>query len=72
MLVAGSMRIAIGEVRGGETRIVKVPSGELLELRFNADRPRVWHSREPLAPGASAVLYIRHDGRVDMEDKIGR
>lgn len=72
VLTAAGTRIAVGTIRGGETRIVKVPSGEPIELRFMADKPRVWHSPGPIAPGASAVIYIQPDGRVDMRDRIGR
>ena len=73
VLSAGGREFAIGAIRNGETRIVRVPSGETLEVRFTGSKPRRWRSPEPLAPGASVVVYIRADERVDMEgQRIGR
>jgi len=71
-LAANGRIVVIGRMAGGETRIVRIPSGEPLEVRFTATKPRVWRSPEPIPPGASIVIYIRADGRVDMEGKIGR
>jgi hypothetical protein len=72
VLLAGGREFNIGRIRGGETRVIKIPSGEPFELRFTASKPRVWRSPEPLPPGASAVIYIRANERVDMESGIVR
>jgi hypothetical protein len=72
VLAAGGRHFAIGDMKNGETRIVRIPSGDNLEVRFTGTKPRVWRSPEPLPPGISVVLYIRADDRVDMEGKIGR
>ena len=71
VLISGGRRIEIGELRGGESRRVKIPSGEPLEVRFTGSRPRVWRSPEAIPPGASIVLYIAPDDRVVMHDRIG-
>ena len=71
-LSAGGRIVSVGRIRGGETRVVRIPSGEPLELRFTATKPRVWRSADVIPPGASIVLYIRADEKVDMVGKIGR
>lgn len=72
VLTTGGRDIPIRDLKNGETRIIRVLSGEPIELRFTGTRPRVWRSPEPLPPGISVVVYIRADDRVDMEGKIGR
>jgi hypothetical protein len=71
VILAGGARFELGKLRGGETRIVRIPSGEPLEVRFTASRARQWRSPEPIAPGASIVIYIRSDESVQMRDRIG-
>ncbi|HEX9608540.1 MAG TPA: hypothetical protein VF962_15030 [Gemmatimonadaceae bacterium] len=71
VLLVGGRRIEIGEMRAGESRIVRIPSGEPLEVRFTGSRPRVWRSPETIPPGASVVLYLAPDDRVMMRDRIG-
>ena len=72
VILAGGARFELGQLRGGETRVVRIPSGEPLEVRFTASRPRRWRSPEPIAPGASIVIYIRSDESVEMRDRIGK
>jgi hypothetical protein len=72
VLRTGGRDFAIGDIRNGETRILRIPSGDRIELRFTGTKPRVWRSPEPIPPGMSVVVYIRPDERVDMEGKIGR
>jgi hypothetical protein len=72
VLLAGGERTDIPGLRAGETRIVRVPSGEPLELRFTTGRQRVWRSEKPTTPGASIILYIRPDDTVEMRDRIGK
>ena len=70
VLSTGGAEFQIGALRGGETRIVRIPSGEPLEVRFTASRPRVWRSPDKITPGSSVVIYIRNDESVEMRDKI--
>ena len=70
MILAGGARFETGPLRAGETKIVKIPSGEPLEVRFTASRPRVWRSDDAVAPGASIVIYIRTDESVQLGERM--
>ena len=70
VLSTGGAEFQIGVLRGGETRIVRIPSGEPLEVRFTASHPRAWRSPDKIGPGSSVVIYIRNDESVEMRDKI--
>jgi hypothetical protein len=71
VLITGGQRIDVGTLRNGESRRVKIPSGEPLEVRFTGSRPRVWRSPEPIPPGAAVVLYIGPEDRIVMRDRLG-
>lgn len=70
---AAGARVDVGSLRSGETRIVSLPSGATVDLKFQGRRQsRHWQSIEPLQPGQSMMLYITPDERVAVRNRLDR
>ena len=62
---------AIGTIRSGETRVVKVESGDYLIVEFEASKHRRWQSPEKIVPAQSLILNLR-DEKVEIQPRVVR
>lgn len=58
--------IGIGRLTSGETRVVKIESGDYLTVEFDASRHRRWQSPDKIGPAQSLILG-RRDERVEIQ-----
>jgi hypothetical protein len=61
----------IGTIRSGETRVVKVESGDYLTVEFDASKHRRWQSPEKIIPAQSLILNLR-DEKVEIQPRAPR
>ena len=71
VLSAGGRRVEWAELRANETRVVTMPSGEVIMLSFVGEHTRRWSSPQPIAPGQSLVLYITATEKIDARSRLG-
>lgn len=57
---AGSS-IDVGTLRAGETRVVKIESGDYLTVELQSSRHRRWQSPDRITPAQSLILNLRDD-----------
>ncbi|GAC1436738.1 MAG: hypothetical protein NVSMB68_08780 [Thermoanaerobaculia bacterium] len=62
----GRQTIGIGKLTPGETRVVKIESGDYLTVQVDASRHRRWQSPDKIAPAQSLILALR-DERVEIQ-----
>lgn len=60
--------INVGTMQSGETRVVKIESGDYLTVEFEASRHRRWQSPDKIAPAQSLILDLR-DERVEIHSR---
>ncbi len=65
-VATGGQELTIGSLRPAETRVVSVPSGDLVTIEFEASRHRRWQSAEKLMPAESITVFIR-DERIELQ-----
>ncbi len=65
-VATGGQELAIGSLRPAETRVIHVPSGDVVTIEFEASRHRRWQSPEKLKPAESLTLFIR-DERIELQ-----
>lgn len=61
----------IGTLQSGETRVVKIESGDYLTVEFEASRHRRWQSPDKIAPAQSLILNLR-DEKVEIQPRALR
>lgn len=61
----------IGPLQSGETRVVKIESGDYVTVQFDASRHRRWQSPDKVAPAQSLMLTLR-DERVEVAQRAAR
>ncbi|HEX9161468.1 MAG TPA: hypothetical protein VF980_07140 [Thermoanaerobaculia bacterium] len=64
-------RFDIGTLQSGETRVVRIESGDYVTVEFEASGHRRWRSPERIAPAQSLILDLR-DGRVEVQRRALR
>lgn len=52
---------AVGTLQSGETRVLKIESGDYLTVEYEASRIRRWQSPEKISPAQSLLLNVRDD-----------
>jgi len=60
--------IDVGTMQSGETRVVKIESGDYLSVEFEASRHRRWRSPDKIVPAQSLILELR-DERVEIHSR---
>ena len=70
-ITANGRKRDFGQLRSGESRILSVPGGSEIELRFRGTEVRRWRSPSPPAPGQSLVLYVMPGERIDPRGRLG-
>jgi hypothetical protein len=63
-VTSAGRQIVIGELRRGESRSVKLPSGDSVTVEFRSSQPRRWTSAEKTTPAQSLVVTISPEERV--------
>ena len=58
--------INVGTLQSGETKVLKIESGDYLTVEFDASRHRRWQSPDKIAPAQSLILNLR-DERVEIQ-----
>ena len=66
VVTAAGNRVEIGPLRSGETRTLKIESGDYVIVEYDASRHRRWQSPDKIAPAQSLILTIR-DERVETQ-----
>jgi hypothetical protein len=61
----------VGPLRSGETRVVKVESGDYLTVEFQASKHRRWQSPDKIIPAQSLILAL-HDEKVEIQPRALR
>lgn len=56
--------ISIGELRRGESRAVKVPSGDYVTVDFRTSKARHWTSLQKTTPAQSLIVTVSPEERV--------
>lgn len=56
----------VGRLQPGETKVLKIESGDYLTVEFDASRHRHWQSPDKIAPAQSLILNLR-DERVEIQ-----
>ena len=56
----------VGRLQSGETKVLKIESGDYLTVEFDASRHRRWQSPDKIAPAQSLILNLR-DERVEVQ-----
>jgi hypothetical protein len=70
-LTTSGRAVAIGELRRGESRSVRVPSGDYITLDFRSSRQRHWTSIEKTNPAQSVAITISPEERVGVKSGLG-
>ncbi len=63
--------VDVGTLQSGETRVVKMESGDYITVEFEASRHRRWQSPDKIAPAQSLILNLR-DERVEIQRRAPR
>lgn len=58
----------VGTLQSGETRVIKIESGDYLTIEYEASRPRRWQSPEKITPAQSLILNVR-DGHIEIQQR---
>lgn len=67
----GRDRVEVGTLQPGETKILRIESGDYVTVEFDASRHRRWQSPDKIAPAQSLMLDLR-DERVDIQRRVTR
>lgn len=60
-VVAAGDSHELGAMQSGETRVVKIESGDYVTVEYDASRHRRWQSPDKIAPAQSLILNLRDD-----------
>jgi hypothetical protein len=63
--------VDVGTLQSGQTRVLKIESGDYLTVEFEASRHRRWQSPDKIAPAQSLILNIR-DEKVEIQKRAPR
>ncbi len=63
--------IDVGTLHAGETRVLKIESGDYLTVEFEGSRHRRWQSPDKVAPAQSLILNL-HDEKVEVQRRAPR
>lgn len=58
--------IDVGTLQSGETKVLKIESGDSITVEFDASRHRRWQSPDKIAPAQSLILNL-HDEKVEIQ-----
>lgn len=51
----------LGAMQSGETRVLKIESGDYVTVEYDASRHRRWQSPDKIAPAQSLILNLRDE-----------
>jgi hypothetical protein len=63
--------VNVGTLHAGETRVLKIESGDYLTVEFEGSRQRRWQSPDKVAPAQSLILNLR-DEKVEIQRSAPR
>lgn len=70
-VTASGYTVDVGSLQSGETKVLKIESGDYLTVEFDASRHRRWQSPDKIAPAQSLILNLR-DERVEIQSRVAR
>lgn len=71
-LTTSGKSISIGELRRGESRAVKVPSGDYVTVDFRTSQPRHWTSLQKTTPAQSLIVTVSPEERIGIHGATAR